>query len=165
MCQIFKHGRNWKLGTCRKQKQYYCSNNSNNEAALEARGAKPFQFHVKRIISMYSYWENCISTYLISMKYDIQWIIGAWHPSHWCQQLHQQWMRMLSKMFQITHETTLAMTRSKFPDFSLIFPNIFNFPWPITKFPDNSLTFAWYGISLTFPWPLDTLSIDSLPVQ
>ena len=43
---------------------------------------------------------------------------GAWHPSHWCQQLHQQWMRMLSKMFQITHETTIAMTRLKFPDFS-----------------------------------------------
>ena len=61
-------------------------------------------------------------------------------------------------MFQITHETTIAMTRSKFPDFSLTFHNIFNFPWPITKFPDNSLTFAWSGISLTFPWPLDTLN-------
>ena len=45
-------------------------------------------------------------------------------------------------MFQITHDTTTAMTRSKFPDFSLTFPNIFNFPWPITKFPDNSLTFC-----------------------
>ena len=93
----------------------------------------------------------------LQLTRNIQWIIGAWHPSHWCQQLHQRWMRMLSKMFQITHETTIAMTRSKFPDFSLTFHNIFNFPWPITKFPDNSLTFAWYGISLTFPWPLDTL--------
>ena len=33
-------------------------------------------------------------------------------------------------MFQITHETTIAMTRSKFPDFSLTFHNIFNFPDP-----------------------------------
>ena len=32
------------------------------------------------------------------------------------------------------------------------------FPWPSTKFPDFSLTFAKSGISLTFPWPLDTLS-------
>ena len=55
------------------------------------------------------------------------------------------------QMFQITHETTIAMTRSKFPDLSLTFHNIFNFPWPITKFPDNSLTFAWYGISWLFP--------------
>ena len=57
-------------------------------------------------------------TKLIWHQWNIHWIIGAWHPSHWCQQLHQQWMRMLSKMFKITHETTIAMTRSKFPDFS-----------------------------------------------
>ena len=31
------------------------------------------------------------------------------------------------------------------------------FSWPSTKFPDFSLTFAKSGISLTFPWPLDTL--------
>ena len=40
----------------------------------------------------------------------------------------------------------------KIPWLSLTFHNIFNFPWPITKFPDNSLTFAWYGISVTFPY-------------
>ena len=48
-------------------------------------------------------------------------------------------------------------TKCKFPDFSLTFPNINFFPWPSTKFPDFSLTFAKSGISLTFPWPLDTL--------
>ena len=40
----------------------------------------------------------------------------------------------------------------------LTFPNINFFPWPSTKFPDFSLTFAKSGISLTFPWLLDTLS-------
>ena len=40
-----------------------------------------------------------------------------------------------------------------FPDFS----QYYFFPWPSTKFPDFSLTFAKSGISLTFPWPLDTL--------
>ena len=40
-----------------------------------------------------------------------------------------------------------------FPDFSQ-YPF---FPWPSTKIPDFSLTFAKSGISLTFPWPLDTL--------
>ena len=33
-------------------------------------------------------------------------------------------------MFQITHETIMAMTRSKFPDFSLTFHNILIFPDP-----------------------------------
>ena len=47
----------------------------------------------------------------------------------------------------------LDCTKCKFPDFS---QNSF-FPWPSTKFPDFSLTFARSGISLTFPWPLDTL--------
>ena len=41
-----------------------------------------------------------------------------------------------------------------FPDFS----QYSFFSWPSTKFPDFSLTFAKSGISLTFPWPLDTLS-------
>ena len=40
-----------------------------------------------------------------------------------------------------------------FPDFS----QYSFFPWPSTQFPDFSLTFAKSGISLTFPWPLDTL--------
>ena len=43
-----------------------------------------------------------------------------------------------------------------FPDFS----QYSFFPWPSTKFPDFSLTFAKSGISLTFPWPLDTLFIN-----
>ena len=51
----------------------------------------------------------------------------------------------------------LDCTKCKFPDFSLTFPNIHFFPWPSTKFLDFSLTFAKSGISLTFPWPLDTL--------
>ena len=42
-----------------------------------------------------------------------------------------------------------------FPDFS----QYSLFPWPSTKFPDFSLTFAKSGISLTFPWPLDTLHL------
>ena len=42
-----------------------------------------------------------------------------------------------------------------FPDFS----QYSFFPWSSTKFPDFSLTFAKSGISLTFPWPLDTLSM------
>ena len=50
----------------------------------------------------------------------------------------------------------LDCTKCKFPDFSLTFPNI-HFPWPSTKSPDFSLTFAKSGISLPFPWPLDTL--------
>ena len=54
----------------------------------------------------------------------------------------------------------LDCTKCKFPDFSLTFPNIHFFPWPSTKFPDFSLTFAKSGISLTFPWPLDTLKMD-----
>ena len=40
-----------------------------------------------------------------------------------------------------------------FPDFS----QYSFFPWPSPKFPDFSLTFVKSGISLTFPWPLDTL--------
>ena len=52
----------------------------------------------------------------------------------------------------------LDCTKCKFPDFSLTFPTIHYFPWPSTKLPDFSLTFAKSGISLTFPWPLDTLS-------
>ena len=47
----------------------------------------------------------------------------------------------------------LYCTKCKSPDFS---QHSF-FPWPSTKFPDFSLTFAKSGISLTFPWPLDTL--------
>ena len=47
----------------------------------------------------------------------------------------------------------LDCTKCKFPDFS----QYSFFPWPSTKFPDFSLTFAKSGISLTFPWPLDTL--------
>ena len=52
---------------------------------------------------------------------------------------------------------SLCGTKCKFPDFSLTFSNIHFFPWPSPKFPDFSLTFARSGISLTFPWPLDTL--------
>ena len=48
----------------------------------------------------------------------------------------------------------LDCTKCKFPDFS----QYSFFPWHSTKFPDFSLTFAKSGISLTFPWPLDTLS-------
>ena len=55
----------------------------------------------------------------------------------------------------------LDCTKCKFPDFSLTFPKIHFFPWPSTKFPDFSLTFAKSGISLTFPWPLDTMSWDA----
>ena len=50
----------------------------------------------------------------------------------------------------------LDCTKCKFPDFS----QYSFFPWPSTKFPDFSLTFAKSGISLTFPWPLDTLKTD-----
>ena len=71
LCQIFKHRSQLETRHLQETKQYYCSNNNNNEGALGARGAKPFQFHVKRIISMYNYWENCISTYLTSMKYPM----------------------------------------------------------------------------------------------
>ena len=56
----------------------------------------------------------------------------------------------------------LDCTKCKFPDFSLTFPNIHFFPWPSTKFPDFSLTFPKSGISLTFPWPLDTLLRNKL---
>ena len=49
----------------------------------------------------------------------------------------------------------LDCTKCKFPDFS---QHSF-FPWPSTKFPDFSLNFAKSGISLTFPWPLDTLMV------
>ena len=47
----------------------------------------------------------------------------------------------------------LHCIKCKFPDFSLTFPNINFFP----DLQQNSLTFAKSGISLTFPWPLDTL--------
>ena len=42
----------------------------------------------------------------------------------------------------------LDCAKCEFPDFS----QYSFFPWPSTKFPDFSLTFAKSGISLTFPW-------------
>ena len=51
----------------------------------------------------------------------------------------------------------LDCTKCKFPDFS----QYSFFPWPSTKFPDFPLTFTKSGISLTFPWPLDTLARPS----
>ena len=47
----------------------------------------------------------------------------------------------------------LDCTKCKFTDFSLSFPNFHFFP----DLQKNSLTFPKSGISLTFPWPLDTL--------
>ena len=54
----------------------------------------------------------------------------------------------------------LDCIKCKFPDFSLTFPNSHFFSYPSTKFPEFSLTFAKSGISLTFPWPLDTLVLQ-----
>ena len=48
-----------------------------------------------------------------------------------------------------------------FPDFS----QYSFFPWPSTKFPDFSLTFAKSGISLTYPWTLDTLLAYIVPPE
>ena len=167
---------------------------------MVTRGAKPFQFHVKRIISTYSYWENCISTYLTSMKYpmnhrsltskslmpatpsamneDVVQNVSnySWnHHSHdpfkipwlfldFSQSSRMDFMLRLPNctdkhqmLIILTNPTSdiwiLRMSKQTcWRDFgTTAFHNIFNFSWPITKFPDNSLTFAWYGISLTFP--------------
>ena len=85
----------------------------------------------------------------------------------WCFKLSQdcaQWqpselntLEGQTVLWFLINSYYLDCTKCKFPDFSLTFPNIHLFPWPSTKFPDFSLTFAKSGISLTFPWPLDTL--------
>ena len=71
----------------------------------------------------------------------------------------QNWILWMDKLFCnfLIIFYYLDCTKCKFHDLSLTFPNINFFPWPSTKFPDFSLTLAKSGISLTFPWPLDTL--------
>ena len=74
---------------------------------------------------------------------------AQWQPSE-LNTLEGQTVLWFSSFFTTLY---LDCTKCKFPDFS----QYSFFPWPSTKFPDFSLTFAKSGISLTFPWPLDTL--------